>query len=135
MADTQPQHAEYVAVTEQALVRAETEVEGLRREMIMGQHAESAADESDLYGKYVVFKQGDDGLEGPLGGCFVLRPDHDPAARKALSAYADADGVHGSPLARSLRQWLWDLIGASPPEKSRCNCSYVHDDRSEADHA
>lgn len=72
-------------------------------------NADIVADESGLYGKYVVFKQGDDGLEGPLDGCFVLRPDHDPAARKALSAYANADGVHGSPLARSLREWLWAL--------------------------
>lgn len=65
--------------------------------------------ERGLYGKFVVFKQGEDGLTGPLGGCFILRPTNDPAARKALSAYAEAVHRENPTLASDLRQWLIDL--------------------------
>lgn len=53
-----------------------------------------------LYKKFTIFDR--DGK--PVDGCFVLRPDRDPAARVALEAYADAtDNDH---LEFDIRAWL-----------------------------
>lgn len=52
-----------------------------------------------LYGKYEVRKNGE-----PVEDCFVLDPESDPAARVALSAYADA--TDDDSLAEDLREWL-----------------------------
>jgi hypothetical protein len=68
--------------------------------------AESVA---GLYGKYVVFNNEAEDLVGPLDGCFVLRPVTDPAARKALSAYAEAVHKENPEFASDLRQWLIDI--------------------------
>lgn len=57
--------------------------------------------------KYNVFKV-EDGSE--VNGCFVLRPDKDPAAVKALRAYALA--TENDKLAREINSWL-DLIETS----------------------
>lgn len=57
--------------------------------------------ESDrgLYGKYQVTKDGE-----PVDECFVLEPRDDPAARRALEAYADA--TDNGALASDLREWV-----------------------------
>lgn len=59
-----------------------------------------------LYPKYIVFHndKGALGADGPLDDIFVLRPERDPAARKALKAYAD--WTTNSQLAKDLYGWL-----------------------------
>lgn len=52
-----------------------------------------------LYEKYDVREDGE-----PVEGCFVLEPESDPAARKALLAYADA--TDDEALADDLCQWV-----------------------------
>jgi acetone carboxylase gamma subunit len=55
-----------------------------------------------LRSKYTVLKDGE-----PQSGCFVLKPGTDPAAREALSTYADATGNES--LEQDLNQWLDSL--------------------------
>lgn len=55
--------------------------------------------EQGLHGKYLVYKNGK-----PQDGCFVLKPETDPAARAALEAYVDKTG--NERLATDLREWL-----------------------------
>ena len=69
------------------------------------------ADENrGLYSKYNVTKANGDPLDGD---CFVLRPDRDPAAWYALSAYAAYTPNYE--LARDIRTWL---KGIGKPEDS-----------------
>jgi len=78
-----------------------------------------------LHGKYVVFKSKDVNVDKrgdrdfyevlygcqALDGCFVLRPEKDKAARRALVAYAAYAGeVRGErELAVDLRAWVRKL--------------------------
>ncbi|NPV09308.1 MAG: hypothetical protein HPY83_15285 [Anaerolineae bacterium] len=57
-----------------------------------------------LYDKYRVRKT--DTGEELEGDYFVLRPGRDPAARKALAAYAEAVRPTNEVLARDLDEWL-----------------------------
>jgi hypothetical protein len=60
------------------------------------------------YAKFSVRKRrGRNGWE-EITGCFVLRPDRDPAARVALAAYANACASEGRlpQLVADLRAWL-----------------------------
>jgi len=57
-----------------------------------------------LRSKFTVLKDGE-----PQGGCFVLKPATDPAAREALSAYADA--TENESLEQDLNAWLDALDG------------------------
>jgi len=52
-----------------------------------------------LYSKYEVRKDGE-----PVGDCFVLEPEDDAAARRALEAYAR--GTDDEELAQDLRNWV-----------------------------
>lgn len=54
-----------------------------------------------LVRKYIVRKVKDDSL---VEDCFVLRPDKDPAAVKALEAYAAT--THNVVLAADIYEWL-----------------------------
>lgn len=58
--------------------------------------------ERGLYGKYEVRKDGE-----PVEECFVLEPESDSAARKALIEYAEA--TDNEQLAEDLREWVVDL--------------------------
>lgn len=60
-----------------------------------------------LYGKYSVYKNKDG---SQVTDCFVLRPDKDPAAVVALTAYATA--TDNAELAADIRGW----IGSEPNE-------------------
>jgi hypothetical protein len=51
--------------------------------------------------KYIVFKVSDHSL---VEDCFVLRPEKDPAAVKALKVYAKA--CDNSALSRDIKEWL-----------------------------
>jgi hypothetical protein len=55
-----------------------------------------------LYTKYKVTRNGK-----PVEGCFVLRPQTDPAARSALKRYANA--TENRQLASDLWEWLWEM--------------------------
>lgn len=55
--------------------------------------------QNGLYQKYRVEKDGE-----PQEGCFVLKPESDPAARAALLAFADA--TDDEELAQDLREWV-----------------------------
>lgn len=83
-----------------------------------------------LYGKYLIFKAagaayerelkpGESGLpvkfdrethwtfDGPpLRGCFVLRPEKDPAAQEALRMYASLVGPTNPHLAAEITDWV-----------------------------
>ncbi len=61
-------------------------------------------DDAGLQHKYYVFKAEDGEV---VDGCFVLRPDNDPAARAALLAYADA--TDNEELREDLRYWMEHL--------------------------
>lgn len=52
-----------------------------------------------LYSKYEVRKDGE-----PVEDCFVLEPEDDAAARRALEAYAR--GTDDEELAQDLRNWV-----------------------------
>lgn len=54
---------------------------------------------SGLYEKYEVLKDGE-----PQDGCFVLRPESDKAARRALEGYAGF--TDDEELAQDLREWV-----------------------------
>lgn len=55
-----------------------------------------------LYSKYRVTEAG----KGEVAGCFVLRPEKDPAARIALGAYAHAVKEENLLLYKDLTDWL-----------------------------
>ncbi len=68
--------------------------------------------------KYIVRKVEDGSL---VNKCFVLRPDKDEAARKALLAYADA--TDNKQLAEDIRKWIDDInynISAINEHTMRC---------------
>lgn len=81
-----------------------------------------------LYGKYVVFKSKDIRFQDkkprcsvmfdaePLADCFVLRPEKDKAARKALGTYAVAYAVSGvdPQLCKDLVEWVQRLEKEKP---------------------
>ena len=56
-----------------------------------------------LYGKYTVYKNKDGSL---VTGCFILRPEKDPAAVAALRAYAAA--TDNTELASDIIKWVGD---------------------------
>lgn len=60
-----------------------------------------------MYGKYTVYKNKDGSL---VTGCFVLRPEKDPAAVAALRAYAAT--TDNAELADDIINW----VGAELPE-------------------
>lgn len=57
-----------------------------------------------LYDKYEVRKDGE-----PIGDCFVLEPENDPAAAAALRTYAQA--TDDPELREDLREWLDGIRG------------------------
>jgi len=59
-----------------------------------------------LFSKYSVEKDGH-----PVGDCFVLEPETDPAARAALEAYAHA--TQNDHLAADLTEWLQEITTTS----------------------
>lgn len=59
------------------------------------------SDQKGLYGKYVVIKVVDGTI---IENCFILKPDSDPAAVKALQAYAAA--TDNKVLAADLFAWV-----------------------------
>lgn len=63
-------------------------------------------DHRGLYQKFLVTRVSDP--ESKHEGCryFVLDPQHDPAARSALLAYAEASGSTRPELANDLMEWL-----------------------------
>lgn len=70
-----------------------------------------------VFGKYVLAKA--DGSDLDREACyFILRLDTDPAARKAILAYADA--CDNKTLADDLRACVEDL------ERPRCGCREAH---------
>ena len=77
--------------------------------------AAEVAGEGGLYGKYLVYpiEARDNPLDEyeALTDVFVLRPGNDPAARKALAAYADV--TDNLDLSRDLWRWL-ALLGMTP---------------------
>lgn len=58
-----------------------------------------------LYMKYVITKT--DTGKPVEGSYFILKPDNDPAARAAMSAYAEA--TDNQKLRDDLRAWVADL--------------------------
>ncbi|MNP16836.1 hypothetical protein D3C76_1092440 [compost metagenome] len=66
-------------------------------------------DEQGLYVKYHVTKMSDG---TPVGDCFVLRPDKDPAARAAIQAYAWS--ITNRQLSGELLNWLLRLDSEAP---------------------
>lgn len=71
--------------------------------------------DTGLVEKYAVKRHNDPG--GKHHGCryFVLDPQHDPIAAKALKVYADEAERAGYPiLAGDLRVWLWGTSRATP---------------------
>lgn len=64
-------------------------------------------DEAGLYGKFQVYKDGDP-VEEP---CFVLKPENDQAARRALYTYARA--TTNTKLRQDIVDWL-DELGFAP---------------------
>ena len=60
-----------------------------------------AADKSGLYGKYMVIKVVDGTV---IEDCFILRPEKDPAAVKAMQAYAAA--TDDKELADAIYKWV-----------------------------
>lgn len=76
--------------------------------------AAEVAGEGGLYGKYLVYDREAGGRFDeytPYDDVFVLRPANDPAAAKALAAYADA--TDNLDLSRDLWRWL-ALLRRSP---------------------
>lgn len=61
----------------------------------------SANEERGIYDKYLVIKMVDGTV---IENCFILRPDKDPAAVKALQAYAAA--TENRVLAGDLYRWV-----------------------------
>lgn len=59
-----------------------------------------------LHGKYIV-RKADTGE--PVFDCFVLRPDRDPHARKALTAYMTSVAGENPALANDLAVWLMEF--------------------------
>lgn len=59
------------------------------------------ADQKGLYAKYMVIKVVDGTV---IEDCFILRPDKDPAAVKALQAYAEA--TENKVLANDIYAWV-----------------------------
>lgn len=76
--------------------------------------------ESDYTGlevKYRVFKARNN---EPVEGCFVLRPDKDPAARAALRAYMES--TDNLVLKNDLNKWLGELErGDQDATNNRCS--------------
>ena len=65
-----------------------------------------------MYPKFTVIKN----ATGEMAyGCFVLRPDRDPASRVALAAYADEVRAEYPLLARDLDGWLLDMAAEESP--------------------
>jgi len=67
--------------------------------------------EKGLYNKYAVFKTGD---PTPVYSAFVLKPETDPVARKALRLYASL--TKNEHLKRDLKRWL-AIIDTDSTEK------------------
>jgi DNA-directed RNA polymerase subunit RPC12/RpoP len=65
--------------------------------------------ERGLYEKYEVVKGGES-----IEGTFVLRPETDEAARKAILAYADA--IDNEELADDLRHWITHYLNTDTNE-------------------
>lgn len=61
----------------------------------------STEESKGLYGKYRIFRANGTPVKGR---CFVLKPDKDPAAVKALQAYAAATG--DAQLRNDLYEWV-----------------------------
>lgn len=64
------------------------------------------SNEDGLRSKYEVLKDGE-----PQDGCFVLKPEEDPAAREALWTYADE--TDNDELAEDLKDWLLNTVGST----------------------
>jgi hypothetical protein len=79
----------------------------------MSSEEESAAIPQDegLYGKYDVYKDGE-----PQDGCFVLKPESDPAALEALKEYATETDDHF--LGAELCYWIADIQRAKAGDDS-----------------
>lgn len=60
-----------------------------------------AADKTGLYHKYIVIKVVDGTV---IEDCFILRPEKDPAAVKAMQAYAAA--TDNKSLADDIYKWV-----------------------------
>lgn len=71
--------------------------------------SESDSDQSGLYAKFDVRKDGD-----PVQECSVLEPEIDPAARVALAAYAGH--TDDEDLRRDLNEWLGAIWRDEAPE-------------------
>lgn len=78
------------------------QAEAYARAILLELQSEDSGDDDGLYAKYRVEKNGE-----PVENCFVLEPEDDPAARKALEAYADA--TDNNELAADLREWVRTL--------------------------
>lgn len=57
----------------------------------------------NLQEKFEVYKDGE-----PVEDCFVLQPESDPAAERAIEAYASE--TDNEELAQALRSWLVDIV-------------------------
>jgi len=64
-----------------------------------GGHCAGGTDREGLYAKYDVQKDGE-----PVKDCFVLVPEDDPAARRALETYIEV--TESEALAQDLRDWI-----------------------------
>ncbi len=62
-----------------------------------------------LYQKYAVVKiNGPNDFEPMVDGCFVLRPEKDPAALSALTTYAGA--TNDKELSTALFEWVISIL-------------------------
>lgn len=77
----------------------------------MSQDTSSERTDRGLYQKYSVTKD-----DEPQDGCFVLKPESDPAARAALWEYAHE--TNDAELAADLRAWV---LSISPEEVCDCD--------------
>lgn len=71
----------------------------------------SSEDDSGLYGKYEVRRDGD-----PVEACFVLEPESDPSARHALSEYARH--TDDTELANDLRRWIGNIASGGEGDRN-----------------
>lgn len=81
-----------------------------------------AAEQKGLYDKYIVIKVVDGTV---IENCFILRPDKDPAAVKALQAYAAA--TENKVLANDIYAWVGKpMLKPLTLEEVKQHCEQLH---------